>query len=733
MIETEVIKSEALPSYDSALKFHVEPSIDILTALGEHLRNRFLKLKSMTERSRWEEDKSKAFNAYHMVPRKRALPFPGASNMASPLARIGVDSFHSNVMASLFTDGTRIKIEPEIINKDFANSSKKAADYMTYVLNHEADFYNIVDDSDKKAQMYGIGYMEPRYLIEESMETVVIKDTIRETTVDPQTGELIVKEKTQTRKEKKKKKDFDGVKIESIPVDAVRFSPFFTSLEEAVKNDVVFKDFQLSIGEIKDKTKKKDGQEYSNYVKVQVDRILPQLVNKSVGKLTALERERAARDGFYRDLITDPDMVGLEEAYLWWDVDGDQIKEEVRVVFEPDSGTVFKVSLSKCRIVELVPRPVDGRLTGDGIPKVVEQLAEEWENFHNTRSNAGQWENTTFGFYRAGGRLNMSAITIAPGRFYPVDDPREVQFAQPPRVGTSFFQEEQMILNYFERVLALDENMQGVGSSRRRSATESINVANRGSIRFGNPFNRIVNQINKLLTHVWELNQECAPAEKEYYVVGTDGAKVFNKMTRYDFTAPMKFAVSVSSVFDKQLRRDTILLAYRLYLSNPYVQQHPEILWELSQKTLNELDIDIKLPKPPEANTLSPYEEHELFKQGENPEPEPGEDYDHHYKVHLAQLNSEDIKNWDVEAQKKLVLHLDKTTILKKTLESANLNKSGMFNGAGMAKQPGLTVNRNPTQSFNTVRVGESGASAMQNNQNGMTGAMNEIMGQTVQ
>jgi len=40
-----------------------------------------------------------------------------------------------------------------------------------------------------------------------------------------------------------------------------------------------------------------------------------------------------------------------------------------------------------------------------------------------------------------------------------------------------------------------------------------------------------------------ELNRECAPDNKEFYVVGSDGVK-FDKMTKYEYNAKMKFSVS---------------------------------------------------------------------------------------------------------------------------------------------------------------------------------------------
>lgn len=738
MIEIDVKKQESLPPLEVESKFSLEPSDETLQELGQYLQKRFKRLKDLRERSDWERDKAFCFNAYHMVPKKRPLPFPGAANMSSPLPRIGVDSFHANVMSSLYSDENRMKVGHQIIQKDYVSKAKRASEYMTYVMNHEADSYMAIDDADKKAQMFGVGYLEPSYVKEEIWETIDVTEIKKMPQPNPLTGEIEMIEKKTTRKEKKKRTVFDGIKIKSLPVESIFRSPFL-SFEDSLRTDSVFKVFQVSYTELVDKSKKRKGDDTKPfYKKEQVKKVQPFLISKIYKSQSELESARMDLDGFMIDLLNREESVEMCQGYCWYDIDNDGIKEEINATFHPDTGVVIRVSFSKCRIVDLNPRPIDERGYGEGIPLVTRNLDDEWENFHNSRSNAGQWENTTFGFYRAGGRFNPQQITIQPGHFYPVDDPREVNFAQTPRVGSSYFQEEQMILNYFERVLALDENMQGVGSAKKRTATESINVASRSSVRFGNPFNRIVTSVNKLLNHIWELNKECAPDEKEFYVLGEGNSPLFYKMQKYDYANNMKFSVSVTTVFDQQVVRDTMMLAYRLFLVNPIVQAHPEVIYDLSQKTLDVLDINVSLPKPPQAETVSAFEALDLLKSGEKIEPELGIDYDHHIKVCMSALNAEDIKEWDHSNVQNLVVYISKCQILKKTLESANLNKSGMA-PQDLPQQPGVTSNRNPTQKFNTMKVGENGNSMRQNLKNGQQGQqggtnvdqnMDQIMGQ---
>lgn len=718
MIEREILKQESLPPYSVGTKSQLEPSEEKLRLLGDFLLMRFQKLKRLREDSGWEKEKAQAFKDYHMEKRDRALPYPGAANLTCPLPRIGVDAFHSNVMFSLFSNGTEMKVKPVVINKDFADTARKAAKYMSYVINQEADTYMAFDDSDKKAQMFGNGYLEPCYIKEEIWETVESTVTKPNIISDPMTGQVTIQEIRETVKEKKKKTVFDGVKIYSIPVESIYKSPFYPTLKQAAREDVVIKVFKVSFSDVKDRTKK-NGDMKPYYIKSQVDKIAPLVTEKMTATLGELEQARAKMDGFYLDMLSRDQDVELAEAHLWWDIDGDDIKEEITATFHPATGDVIRVTLSPCRIVEFIPRPIDGRGYGEGIPRICTPLTEEWENFHNTRSNAGQWENTTFGFYRAGGRLNPQQITIQPGRFYPVDDPREVQFAQVPRTGTSYFQEESLILNYFERIFALDENMQGVSAKGAQTATETLRVSTKASVRFANPFNRTIAATNELLGYIWDLNMECAPENKEFYVVGEGGEMAFDRMSKNDFSKKFKFSVEVSSVFDQQMVRDTMLLAYRMFLVNPLVQQHPETLWDLSQKTLTSIGVDLALNKPEQAKTLSPFEEHEMIQRGEPIEPQLGEDYDHHLKIHDAMLKGDEIAEWEESAIQSLILHRDQTKILKTTLESANLNKSGMFTGNPMANQGSMTVNRSPTQKFNTVKVGESGNSMKQNMQNG--------------
>lgn len=726
---SELLKSEQLPEYAEADGSNVKLSADKLRSLGMDLSERFSSISKYRERGQWEQDKADAFDAYHMVEKQRDLAYAGAANLRCILPRIGVDAWQANIMYSIFGNGNRSVVRPKLILPEFQNQAKRTANFLSVQLEHEADFYSVCDDAIKKAGTYGIAYLEPRYVTECAYETV--KETIEESIPesDPVTGETSIKTSKRSVTKKKKVSTFDGIKIESLPVESVYVSPFARNLDEAVKNDGLYKAFTLTWEVVENRSRKgPDGQDafyYPEAVKTLKGSVVKRVLN--VRDDSALEQAKSHVDGFWLDYKCAKERIDLVEAHLWKDIDGDNIPEKIAVTLEPISGTVLRVSLAKCRIVEIRPWPIDERFYGESIPSQSKQVASEWEAIHNMRVNAGQWENTVFGFYRAGGRFNPSEITIQPGMFYPVDNPLDVQFAPTPGVRQSYFNEEGLLVNYFERITGLTENIQGLSSSRAQTATEQINATQKASIRLSNPLTRVVMSLEKLLGHMVDLNRDCAPKFKEYAISGIGAYPIFDKVYKDDYNTQLTYKLDIGTIFDEQLERDKWLMAYRMFIQDPNVMQHPAAVYDLTTKTLEAQGIQLNIPKPPQAKVLSAWEKLEIVQRGELVEPEVGEDYDESLKVYMAVLKSEKVKRMDDNQVQALMTLISKTQILKQTLEASNLNQSGqvppemlqMMQGMTPPTQPGVTQTRNPSQKFNTSRVGQTSASELNNAKNG--------------
>lgn len=716
MGDVRTIASESYPAYqaDSA---RLDLGQERLDRLGRDLSDRYRRMKDARERASWEADIAEAFDSYHLVPPKKPVPYDGAPNLRCVLPRIGVDSYHANVMYSIFGNGFTARIVPKHVSKDFVLEADKSADFLTYVLEHEADFYSVIDDADRKAHTYGIAYLKPRYVRQFAHMTERYQETVEVAEIDPVTGAAGVREEKRWRTRKVKRTLFDGVKIDSLPVESVYVSPFVRNLEQAVEHDVVFEKYSVRVRDLKLMSKEFDEKVGSYYIPAQAKRVWMYVAGKKVVNESDLEQAMAAFDGFSLHDAVEQETIECVEAHAWEDIDDDGLPEKITVSLHPDTGTVLRVSLTPCRIVELRPRPVDERFYGEGFHKAGKPIFDEWEATHQSRMIAGQWENLPVMLYEAGGRFNGEETTFIPGHSYGVDRVDGVKFLPTPSVRSSYYQEENLLLIYFERMFGLNENMQGVASAKEISATENIQVTQRSSIRFSNPMNRILGSLNKLLEHVWELNNLCAPATKEYFTTGIGrGGRIFDKMTKDTYKSQLKFKFEVASTFDVQLLRDSWLLAFRMFY--PLLQTHPAAAYDLMKNTMKNMGINLDIPKPPQADVLSPSVEHELIRKGQDVEPQVGEDYDEHLRQHLAWTSTEEFQGWPEDAKQGLYLHIDKTQILKATLEAANLNKSGMYEG-GMPGMPGVTATRNPSQHFNNVRVGETTASMAENVRNG--------------
>lgn len=718
MAETKLIKSETYPVYaaDAGL---LNLSQEKLKDLGTELQDRYHRLKAMRERGDWERDLAEAFDAYHLVPPKKTQPYEGAANLRCVLTRVAVDSVHANDMYTIFGNGFTAKVTPRHVSKDFVLEAEKSADFLTYQLEHEADFYSVLDDADKKAHEFGIAYLEPRYCKQYSwdVEKYQAEEEVQE--IDPATGQLSVRTVKKWKTRKIKRTIFDGVKIDSIPVEDIYASPFVRNLKQAVEHDVAFKKYRTRLAQLKLDAKAYEDSIDPYYLPGQVEKLAKFVTGKLVSEDSDLEQSRQAYDGFSLSYKADLEVLECAEAHLWRDIDGDGLPEKITVHFHPESGTVLRVALTNCRIVELKPRPIDERFYGESIYKAGKPVFDEWEAIHNTRVNAGQWENMPIISYNPGGRFNPEEVTLTPGHAYPMG--QDVAFLQTPSVRSSYYQEEQLLLMYFERIFGLNENIQGVASTKEISATENVQVSQKASIRFANPMNRILGSLNELLEHIWDLNQKCAPKTKEYFITGIGkGGPVFNKMSKESYKSQLKFKLEITSVFDTQMLRDTWLLAFRMFRQDPLVLAHPAAAYDLFKNTLKGMNIQLDIPKPPQANSLSPSMEHELILKGQEVEPVLGEDYEEHLRQHLAWMDTEEFKDeWKDEQKMALLVHIDKTQMLKQTLESLNLNQSGMFDPGMMGQQmPSMTASMNPTQKFNNMRVGESGASAAANTNN---------------
>lgn len=717
--QVEIVNIQNLPEYDSESAQIESISAEKLNELGVKAKKRLDELKNIRLSSQYESERTKDFEAYHMIPPRKPLPYIGYPNMACPLPRIGTDTFHANVMFTFAGQEGEFNVLPDFLSSSHMDVAKRAAQYMQYVLNYEADLYSALDKADMDANKYENGFLKARYIIQEEWETRFVTTEKVVPKVDPTTQQVSREVKTARKKEKVKVKIFDGVRVERINPANIYASPFFETVDDAVNKDYLFEVEHYNVRFLEENTiAPKNSKAFFN--KSAVDQVKQSRRNSIVSRL---ERNKQQYDGYQVDMEVTLSPVELAECHFRADVDNDGIAEKITLVIDTETGIPLRASFAKCRIVKITPRPIDGRWDGESIRKVASTLVTEWEAIHNQRVAKGQWSNLPFFFYKSGGRFNPQAITLMPGKGYPIDAPSDVNFPQIPPPDPSYYNEEQLLMNYFDRVLALGDVIQGLQGKGDASATNTIQSSQRAGIRLSNPINRIGKSLNDLLAHIWDLNKLCAPEVKEFRVSGVgDGTPIFNKISKTDYDTQVAFKLNMATLADVQLLRDTAMLNYRTFITNPMITNNPDSFYQLTRQTMDALGVKVKVPAPTQSKAISVFETIDLIEEGNAVDPVVGIDPDEHMKGIEAFMESEEFKDWDSTQRTALYLYYDKVQILKNTLQSANLNQSGVFEGmngvGGPATPPTMTANRNPTQRFNTMRVSNSPRSMRQNLRN---------------
>lgn len=694
-----------LPLEEKAAGVELKLSPDREQELGNYLMGVYRELVALRTPldNEWQDNQFR----YESEFPKAAGPWPGSSDIRPPLSRVVVDTLQALYMDSLFGKTSKISATPT--RSDAAGKAKKNQDYQNYQAKEEYDLYQL---ADKFTQDFlgptGNAFLEPRYVVETEEREEEVTTEEPENPDDPESP----KQKT-TKTETYEEAMFDGVKVDLISSEFIFAAPIWDNAQEAAERDVLIKVMPQSIEEIR---RKLEGFEPKYHNKDTFENI--------AGKKepTQLQLAKWRVDKMSTNYLKNRIVVNTAEAYLWWKLDDPKDlnktkMERMIVTFDADSGTVFRVIKGRCRIVHLKPFPVRGRFWGRSALTIVKPLQKHLDAIVNQRVDAGTIANLPFGFYRAGGTWNPQTFSISPAHFYPTENPGDVTFAPTPKVDQSFYLEEGKIWEYVERLFGLNENIQGLTSRTAATATESMEVSKRSSIKFGSPFKRVVNQLKPLFYHIHDLNQQFTPPEKTFRILGRDGTPVFLKFTRDEANARLNFEFDVQTIYDEQLMRDTWLLAFRLWRQDPQIALSPAYLYRLTQKSMQSVigDTSAFLPVPEEAKLPSAEEAIELLLQGERLEPQPGIDPVHYLRVFAGFIDEPDFRELTNKQQAAVFGFFGKLKLMKEVFDKFGLNNSGIFPGLPQeqAGMPGVSVGKQPSSKFNNMKVGQTSQTQM--------------------
>jgi len=695
-IERETLNLSSLPVEERALGVEVRLNPAEEQELSNYIRSSYTEMKS--DRTSLEMEWADNLQRYEAVLPKPMGPWPGSSDIRPPLSRVVTDTLCALWMNSLF--GNRSKVRANPIGPDDIAKARKNEEFARYVLDNEVLFYDVMDRAT--AQFLGPtgnAFLEPRYVVEKELREERVMEEI-EDPMDPAAPKQRVE-----RVDEYEETVFDGVRVDLISAEHI-FAPGapYASAQEAAERDILIKLMPQTVEEIRRKAKGKRPK-YHN-----VD-LLDLLMATETKSHMTYAKEKV--DHITKEYLKGRRVVNTAEAYLWWNVpgSGDQREQRIIVTLDIDTGIIFRVIKGRCRIVHIKPYPVPGRFWGRSPISIVKPIQKNIDAVVNQFIDAGTIANLPVGFYRAGGTFNPQMFSLTPAHMYPVENPGDVAWAPTPKPDNSLPVIEQLMWQYIERLFGLNEIIQGAGSRNITTATEAIEVSRRAAVKFGAPFQRTIHQLNPLLQHIHDLNYEFAPEEKTYRVIGRDGLPVFNKYTREDSKARLNYAFEVETIFDEQLARDTMLLAYRMWRTDPQVMLNRASLYRFTRDAMEAIigDSSPYLPVPEEAKLPSAEEAIQLLLSGERVDPKPGIDAENYVRVLAAFIDSAEFQQLRNDQQRAIFAFFAKVKFMLETFEKFNLNMDGKFDGLmeSMAGSlPQMSVGKNPSSTFNNVRMG---------------------------
>jgi len=174
-----------------------------------------------------------------------------------------------------------------------------------------------------------------------------------------------------------------------------------------------------------------------------------------------------------------PDKDGVEQDVLF------TVHYDARVLLQADVYAEIVSHGERWFFNEvLLPRP--NRFYGDSIAGRQEMLNAEMNTIHNMRIDRGAVANNPPLIVRAYAEIVPSRLEFGPGRRWTLADPtNDVREFEMKGVDSSMFNEEQLVLQYAERVDGVSDFSQGVSpGGRERTLGEVQIVTSSGGVRF---------------------------------------------------------------------------------------------------------------------------------------------------------------------------------------------------------------------------------------------------------
>jgi len=628
------------------------------------------------DRSQWLKELPRWLDAYQGRPQKKDIPWEDASNLFVPLTATAVDAIHPRLMAALFKPTPVASFraqEPSDIDL-----ARKNEVFLDYVAREECSLFPIADRFLLNTLIYGIQVVKASWELETKQQRVKHEFPLE---TDPQMAiqdilagekayadainritdeeyEVVMKDR-KVKLDVQKSQDYlciytereeitkDQVVIDLINPEDVSFDsdcPY-----DLQKADHIIERYFLTLDQVKRKVKNK-------------------LFDASKDELKRLE-ESASSDinssdstndvKQFRESITGAretwkqsapyDKVELLDAYIKYDIDDDGYDEDLVVTIPVEHPEII---LRAHRLEEVYAHgmrpytlfyfnPISKTVWAQGLPQMVEALQAEVNIIHNQRNDAGQLNNTPYGWYVPSAGMPKERVPLEPGYMNPVGDVNQVKLHQPGNFHVWPFQEEQLLYTLFERRtkvsdLTLGRAGENQGASRTATGVQALNAQQ--ATGFDIVIRRIQEGWKGLLQQILALYREYMSDDKFVRVTGSYGEPDY-VISRRDLSSKMDMIFTGNSLnTDREVERNTTTFLAQSVMSPAALAFgmqlrifDPQSIAEWYRHLFQVFDVPnieriIKIPEMPKI--YKPEEVMNRLMSGEKLVPKQGEDHD---------------------------------------------------------------------------------------------------------
>lgn len=628
------------------------------------------------DRNEWLKLLPKWLDAYQGRPQQKNLPWKGASNLFVPMTATAVDAIHPRLMAALFKPTPICSFTPQ--EPSDIELAKKNERFLDYVTREECALFPVADRFVLNTLIYGIQVVKASWALEtknqrvkhefppetdpiEAIQTILMGEKAFADAINRLTDEdyeVIMKDRkvvldvsqtpdalvVYTEREEVVK---DRAVVELINAEDISFNSDSTyNLQDA---DHIIERYWLTLDQIKRNVKNKLFK-----VKKKEEEELDNLVDASMrGGDTTIDQKE------YRESVTGAmetwkegspyDKIELLDAYIKYDIDDDGYDEDILVTVPVQKPSI----ILRCHRLEDVYghgmkpytmfylNPVGKTVWAQGLPQMVEALQAEINIIHNQRNDAGQINNTPYGWFVPGAGMPKERIPIEPGFLNPIADVNQVKMHQPGNYTAWAFNEEQLLYTLFERRTKVSDITIGrvgetQGAARTATGVQALNAQQ--ATGFDIVIRRFQEGWKSLLQQILALYQEYMPEDRMVRITGKYNDPDY-VVTRSELSHRMDMTFTGNSLnTDREVERNTVTFMAQSAMAPPSLGfllqtrvMDPQSVAEWYRYLFEVFDVPnieriIKIPEMPII--LKPEEIFNRLMSGEKLLPKQGEDHD---------------------------------------------------------------------------------------------------------